>query len=180
MIDSSCVSLRENDIDKVTLHYLTNPSYSHEINESEKTEETEITKSNERRFYRRRIIAFTREMFHNPIQIFSIKNAFEEYAQTVITHLKMIDTEEIIQTEYEGLQVKNVSDRKESKEWKESKIEAANTDMMRKNILSSTLDNFVITNKVESQEILPKVKSINLLDPKLRTKGIKKRKEKKI
>ena len=164
----------ETEVNNLTLRYFTNPVYYSEIGSGDK--EVEAQRHRDVKFYRRRILAFTKQMFRGGAANKSVKSAFDNYVNSVVAHLKMSDTKDILQTEYIGLP-KDESLELTAEEVN-CKLDEANYSMMKKQLVGGTLDSFVTTSGVENKEIPPKLKTINLLDPKLRTKGIKNKKRK--
>ena len=65
--------------------------------------------ANERKFYRRRILDLTKEMFRGGhraeigINSTSVESAFETYIRACIMHFKFIDLADVLQTEYAGM-----------------------------------------------------------------------------
>ena len=64
--------------------------------------------ANERKFYRRRILDLTKEMFRGGHRTeigndSDIKSAFETYIRACIMHFKFIDLADVLQTEYAGM-----------------------------------------------------------------------------
>lgn len=66
--------------------------------------------ANERKFYRRRILDLTKEMFRggshraeSGSNSTSVESAFETYVRACIMHFKFIDLADVLQTEYAGM-----------------------------------------------------------------------------
>ena len=156
---------------------------------------------NDKKFYRKRICSLTKELLTNDEINVSInpdvKKQFDEYIHTCIEYFKITDNNDIIQNDYTSLldsnihcdsscndvyiannsnntnnTNENINDIVEMKS-----LEDANNLMIRSvNVKHSSLENFVIRNKVKIKKndmILPKQKNINLRDPLLKNKGIK-------
>lgn len=173
-----------NLIDKITLDYFTNKSQYNSILEKQ-TDFNSKQFLKEKRFYRKRILNTTRELFANEIDNIELKNLFNNYVKSIINYLKFIDKKDILQQEYSTLTLdekeKKVSFEKTNEEKKEE-YDEANNYIINQNLISnvSTLDNYIIktNNDQKKEEILPLKKIINLKDPELKKKGIKKKKDK--
>lgn len=156
----------------VILKYLTNPMYQTEVKKSLQPYHEE--KNKERKFYRKRIISLTKEMFKTQNkELLTLRKAFEDYTDEVINYFKMLDTKDILQNEYLGLEEGdlNVTDTSYN-------IEEANKSIMKPRKIGGTLDNFVVSNITSlKEESLPTMKTINLKEESLKTKGIKKKKK---
>ena len=171
-----------NEIDKITLDYFTNRSQYNSIIEKQTIFQSKQFLK-EKRFYRKRILNTTREMFSNNINNIEVTNAFNSYVKSIINYLKFIDKKDILQEEYcestnEECE-KKVSFEKTESEKKED-YDEANKYIINQSFKSNipTLDSYVIkTNTEETEkEILPIKKVINLKDPELKKKGLKKKK----
>ena len=153
----------------------------------------------EKKFYRKRIIALTKDILFNNINANTTTNqqpplelsqsevpkvddiiisAFNTYARLCISHFKFKDTMDTIQGEYKDMNIENKNNAGEDDDQEESmsnNINEANKLCMKQNdkkIL--TLDNFVIKTSAPKKEImLPKTKNVNLKDPKFKKKDIK-------
>lgn len=173
-----------NDIDKITLDYFTNKSQYNTVLEKQSIFNSKQFLK-EKRFYRKRILNTTRELFSGEINNQEVVNSFNSYVKSIINYLKFIDKKDILQEEYDELnneeKEKKVSFEKTENE-KKKDYDKANNYIINQNLKSniSTLDNYIIkTNEDEKQEeILPLKKIINLKDPELKKKGIKKKKDK--
>ena len=172
--------LTECDVNRMTLEYFTNPSYYGEIKNSIQPHEANINRIRDIRFYRRRIVALTKELFREDTLNVSLRNAFNEYVNSAIEHLKILDTKDILQDEYSGLEISQISSE-EGINSAEHVVEANSKMIMqsKKKIENTTLDSFVLSScPEEPKEKPPKLKTINLEDPKLKRKGIKQKKRK--
>ena len=162
------------ELNKLTLQYFTNPSYYDGIQSQDPS--LEATRRKDIRFYRRRIVAMTKELFREGTESRSLQSAFDGYVNSAIAHLKMLDTKDILQKEYHGLESNNpVSINTQDIG---NIVTEANNNMMKTQHVGGTLDTFVTSTKtVENDEIPPKLKMINLHDPELKTKGVKRKKK---
>jgi len=196
-------------LNNVTLKYLTNVDYQNEFNESmqvdnhknktnnpsNKTKDMglKIYKQKDKKFYKKRISNIVKILLNdienveddkNNYQLFpDIKKSFDVFIKTSIDYFKSMDKCDIIQSDYNNLDIGNGSTSK--LENKNCDITNHNHDdnnneinslMMRKIIQKkNSMDSFVKrvpTHKITT--IIPQKKKINLHNPELKTKGIDK------
>jgi len=166
---------------EIDIKYLTNSS------EYEKHVKKQLGKKinkKDKKFYRKRICSLTKELLTNDEVIVNpdIKKQFDEYIQTCIEYFKTLDNNDIIQNDYNLMNVNNTNtttnngnDIMDDNVAMKSQ-EDANNLLIRSVNIKNSLDNFVIKNKIKIKKndmILPKQKNINLRDPVLKNKGIK-------
>ena len=162
-------TLNETKMNEITLKYLMNPShYERYYEENPLCNEDFLT---DKKFYRKRIIGLTKDMFKDNFENDHIKGVFDLYIKNLISYFKEIDTKDIIQKEYKHLVLpSNTADI-----LNEKAIDDANA-MIFVEPKPPTLDTFVnIVRTKRDDEILPLKKEIDLKDPKLRKKGVKKK-----
>ena len=178
----------------VILKYLTNPYYQNVITARNKNSinnnepcESAISKE-DIQFYRKRIVALTKDMLKGIHTNNDLKKEHEEYIHHMINYFKMIDRKDILQKEY----IKEDEEGKEVEKEKDSiddmidisniKMEKVNELMMKKTIKVANLNDFVIITNINKNagEEMPVKKEINLKSPNLKTKGIIKKEKKKI
>ena len=154
----------EEYINKITLEYLLNPNIL--INKEKDSDNLD----KDIKFYRKRICQITKNMTKGEFVNNNIKEIFINYASQIIYFLKQEDIKDFFQEEYTDLSLN-------SKEI--TKDEPENIDIDK--ILITTpkqpvnLNNFVKKiNVVASQPVVPVKKNINIKDPTLRNKGVKK------
>ena len=124
------------------------------------------------KFYRRRILQITRNMFKENMYPPSLRSAFEEYIKIAIVHLKTEDKKDILQEEYDHLE----KDQEHPILDCSLNIEEA-TKIIFNNPVKSMKDFVTITRTIEPS-IVPERKDIELKDPKLKMKGVRKKKKK--
>jgi hypothetical protein len=177
----------------VTLKYLTNPYYQNVItarnknilNNNENDNESAISKE-DIQFYRKRIVALTKDMLKGINTNNEVKKEHEEYVHHMINYFKMVDRKDILQKQYieEGEEKKvEKNDDMDGIDISNIKMEKVNELMMNKTIKVANLNDFVIitnTTKKEGGEEMPKKKEIDLKSPNLKMKGIIKKEKKKI
>jgi hypothetical protein len=160
---------------EIDIKYLTNTS------EYEKHVKKQIDKKinkKDKKFYKKRIYSLTKELLTNDEIIINhdIKKQFDEYIQTCIDYFKTLDNNDIIQNDYNLLNVNNNENDIINENTLMKSQEDANNLLIRSINVKNSLDNFVIKNKIKIKKndmILPKQKNINLRDPILKKKGIK-------
>ena len=187
--------MTENIIHQITLECLINKDMYEK--QSSKEKNMKINKK-DKKFYRRRVLNLTRELLlakkegNNTSDIPNIMEttitpdllaAFNNYVKACIQNFKTIDKNDIIQEDYKGIDMNILNDLKilDIPETLESEVENNATEndklIMRTIKEKSNLDNFVKIKYKKPQEdiIIPKIREINLTDPNLRNKGIKKK-----
>jgi hypothetical protein len=150
------------------------------------TKKKSVVNKKDQKFYRRRILSLTKELLYpeeateksttttanNP----NIVGLFQMYSKACIEYFKTLDKNDIIQEDYSFL----------TSETTEMSVEDIKTQseidqlFMRSIHMKepTTLDKFVkrSTTAPKDDPILPKQKDINLRDPALKNKGIRKKK----
>ena len=155
----------------ITLAYLTNPLYQSEL--ARKVQVRSEVNLSDIKFYRKRILALTKEMFRNEGPSQDLKKIHNEYVTSIIKHFKMTDKIDILQNEYES----NCISRAPIPPT-DFQLDEVNKSFMRTAPNTITLDNFVISNQiVEKPVTYPDKKKIDLKESTLKTKGIKKKKK---
>ena len=178
-------SLPKNELEKnAILEYLINPVY---YNSVKKTNNKINNKNNKEdiRFYRKRIISLTKEMFKGVFPNETLKKIYENYTNSIISHFKIIDTKDILQDEYKLINNENTHNLEDMNNDNSSishieeynTIGEANNNIMKKIVILPNLDNYVIKKKTkkENELVLPIKKDINLHCPTLKTKGLVKK-----
>ena len=175
-------NMSEAFLNQVTLDCLLNKNMynKHLLAERKKT-----TNKRDKKFYKRRIFDLTKELLltkEEPDNLSpDVKYSFDIFVDSCIHYFKSKDNNDIIQAEYKNIEEMNVieSDLLELNVESPLTEEEANTLLMRSfKITQPSLDNFVKIKYTKSpcEIILPKQKDINLKDPDLRNKGIRKKK----
>jgi hypothetical protein len=170
-------------LNQVTLDCLLNKNM---YNKHLLAEKKKITNKKDKKFYRRRIFNLIKEILlkkeEEPDDLFpDIKYTFDIFVESCIHYFKSKDNNDIIQSEYNTIEEDHVvkSDLLELNVDSPCTEEEANNLLMRSfKITQPSLDNFVKIKytKKPSEIILPKQKDVNLKDPDLRNKGIRKKK----
>lgn len=160
------------------LEYLSNPAIYEKYKQKKKIENDEGFKK-EKKFYKKRIIQLTKNLYNNNIQeynvpLIEIKNLFEKYVYESVQLLKLIDNNDCLQEEYNDLSYND------SKKTIDTSFNILNNDiqLFNKPVTNKIEDCFPITikkNEKKSNIKTPMQKELNLKDPKFKTKGVKKK-----
>lgn len=161
-------------ITQITLDCLLNKDqYSKYLNST--MSKTMESSKRDRKFYKRRILQLTKDLLlSDDIDTPSdMLFAFDQFSRACISYFKMIDKTDILQTDYPPIDEPLVSVA-ELTPFKDS-IES----MMRSvKINTITMDKFVKRTSTAPVKapVMPQVRDVNLKDPELRNKGIRKKK----
>lgn len=149
------------------------------------TKKKNVVNKKDQKFYRRRILSLTKELLypeeatekpnttaHNP----NIVGLFQIYSKACIEYFKTLDKNDIIQEDYSTLTTETTEMSVE-----DIKTQAEIDQLFMRSVHvkeATTLDKFVKRSTTAPKEdpILPKQKDINLRDPALKNKGIRKKK----
>ena len=165
------------------LEYLTNPAYYSIIAKSKPKAEPILNKE-DTRFYRKRIIALTKEMLKNgdvaPTK--GINEAFDVYVNMLIKYFKIVDKTDIIQDQYDKEKENELSNLDEQQEEQmDTQVDMDIAHILRGSGPTPNLNNFVVTTTTHPEtRVIPIKLEVNLNSPSLKTKGIKPKKIKKL
>ena len=155
------------------------------------TKKKSVVNKKDQKFYRRRILSLTKELLYpeeaaektttsttpstpnNP----NIVSLFQMYSKACIEYFKTLDKNDIIQEDYSSLTATETPEM--SAEDIKTQAEIDQQFMRSIHVKEpTTLDKFVKRSTTAPKEapILPKQKDINLRDPALKNKGIRKKK----
>ena len=124
----------------------------------------------DKKFYRKRIIAITRDLFKNNEHPDDINILHNNYAKQLVEYFKIGDKTDIVQEEYIGMSTKIEDDAYTPGGYC---ITKANKEILNINEPVATLDKYISIKKMNvDKEIVPKKKDIDLTNPVLRTKGL--------
>lgn len=90
-----------NIIDNLTLTYLLNKTQYENVINKRNGVETDTAFSKDKHFYKKRILDLNKKIFRNEINDKLLISHFNNYVKSCITYLKMVDTTEILQKQYE-------------------------------------------------------------------------------
>ena len=151
------------------------------------TKKKSVVNKKDQKFYRRRILSLTKELLY-PEEVAekpanattmndpNVMGLFQIYSKACIEYFKTLDKNDIIQEDYSTLTTEpaemSVEDIKTQAEIDQLFMRSVHVKEAK------TLDKFVKRSTTAPKEdpILPKQKDINLRDPALKNKGIRKKK----
>ena len=173
-------------INQITLDCLINKEmYDNMVNSSE------VKKDNlkEMKFYRKRIYDLVKRLLISKDERDSVtpdvNYAFSNFVKTSISYFKIIDKQDILQKDYEGLEEQETNTFVEKDE--EELNNNYDTYIMKKITMPeektkmTSMDNFVIrkqSEEIKETIIYPQKREFNLKDESLKNKGIKKKESK--
>lgn len=173
-------------VTQITLDCLLNKEqYAKYLNSS--VQKTMESNKRDRKFYKKRIIQMTKDMFASDdiaIPITSdILFAFDNFTRTCISYFKMMDKTDILQTDYPPTTTATTTTLLEEDDCPDNALllEESNKYIMKSaKINPITMDKFVkrISTAPHSSNppFIPLKREVNLKDPELRNKGIRKKK----
>lgn len=178
IIRTNCMS--DAFVNQVTLDCLLNKEL---YNSQVRGKRAKQLNKEEQRFYRKRTLNLFKEMINknSPENLFpDVKYAYDNFVNAAVNYFKTIDNSDIIQAEYAGLD--SPADKTDPMQVADcsanlaSSIDADLCMMRSIKIETPTLDKYVIRTKTKkkSEILLPQQKDINLHNPELKTKGLKK------
>jgi len=173
--------MTENTISEFTLECLMNKSqYEKYLNQVKGIPTSKTVNKKEKKFYKRRIFDLTKQLLNNekPEMMFpDVSSAFDLYAKVCIEYFKALDKTDIIQSDYDGFVE---DDEIGSNTLSESEQVELNKLLMRSIKITepNALEKLVkrTTTKIcQKAPVIPIQKDINLKDPILKNKGIRKK-----
>lgn len=131
------------------------------------------------KFYRKRIFNLFKEIIssNSPTDLLpDVKYAYDNFLHSAIHYFKTIDNNDIIQSEYNNMESLQLTLTQDTSSNITTNDEADKLLMRKIKTDIPTLDKYVkkIFTKKKEEIILPKQKEINLKDPNLKIKGLKK------
>lgn len=171
-------------VNQITLDCLLNKEqYAKYLNSSVK--KTMESNKRDRKFYKKRIIQITKDMLASEditIPITSdILFAFDNFTRTCISYFKMMDKTDILQTDYPP--TTTTTSLLEEDDFPDNALllEESNKSIMKSvKINPITMDKFVkrisTATSCANPPFIPLKREVNLKDPELRNKGIRKKK----
>tara|TARA_Y100000816_G_scaffold134896_1_gene95311 strand:- start:199 stop:711 length:513 start_codon:yes stop_codon:yes gene_type:complete len=164
---------KNDDINSITLEFLLNPNYLEKI----KTKSNSSDIFEEIQFYKKRIVSITKEMIKGNYENDDIKNIFFQYTNSLIYHFKNIDKKDLIQEEYNNL---TLSEKKNFLNNSNYLTESDEIIKITKKDNNYNLDKFVKIKNSKNlkfeKNIIPNLKVLDLTNPDLKEKGVKKKK----
>ena len=149
-------------------------------------------------FYKKRIISLTKDLLSTeeeiPCLLPDVKYSFDNYIKACIHSFKVLDNNDIIQSEYDNIKKIEASEATKGSNETTSQDDAVHSNatieepennnqptadnaLIRSNIriINPSLDSFIKVKMPQMKDdiILPKQKEINLTNPSLKNKGLK-------
>jgi hypothetical protein len=184
MIDTTTNDETNNFLSEVTLAYLMNKDQYAKYMVQNTSKSKQLNKK-DKKFYRKRIFEITKQLLNNEPSdhIFpDIVHGFDSYVKMCIHYFKMLDRRDILQEEHDAHTMdKNNSTPVQTQQSGQNEIQnEANKLIMRTFHIKepNSLEKLVkrrITRVGEKPPIIPIQKEINLKDPVLKNKGIRKK-----
>lgn len=169
------------DIDSLSIEYFSNSHYQNK--KQHNNEKTCKVSQEDKEFYKKRIINEIKDMLKTNKSSYENEHLYEYFDNFIfqlVEHFKFIDKKDIIQSEYDNIQDDNIQNINIQSD---SSFNMINNDI---NLIAKkqetkvlTIDNFVTKkmNKPKNKQTLPQKIDVNLKDPALKKKGIKKKKK---
>ena len=131
--------------------------------------EFKIDFTNDKKFYRRRIVQLTKDLFKDNELPQSVKNNFNNYIKHCIMYLKVVDKTDILQTQYGNIEERDLS------KGRDISMCELDSDFLKSGLNPQvvTLDNYVIKTNTDAPRPPPQKKIVNLKTPELKNKGVK-------
>jgi len=173
--------MTENTISELTLECLMNKSqYEKYLNQVKGTSTSKTVNKKEKKFYKRRIFDLTKQLLNNekPEMMFpDVSSAFDLYAKVCIEYFKALDKTDIIQSDYDGFVEDDAigsNTLSESEQVELNKLLMRSIKITEPNALEKLVKR-TTTKICQKAPVIPIQKDINLKDPVLKNKGIRKK-----
>jgi len=169
------INMSQAYVNQLTIDCLLNKDF---VNKYIKNKQSIKENKEDIKFYKKRIYNLFKEIItgNSPDDLLpDVKYAYNNFINASISYFKTVDNNDIIQSEYKDMDFTpeicgNVNDVSGNV------IDADKLLMRSVKVDIPTLDKYVTRTKIKKHNeiILPKQKNINLNDPELKTKGLKK------
>ena len=183
-----------NSVDDATLEYMVNVTqYEKYLRKNNIDYDTGFKR--DLKFYRKRIISITKDLFKNELKDVTLNGAFNMYMKACISHLKFEDQSETIQKCYVCMGIVAGEPNAELLQQQQcicnNKLDALNAFELNKanelcfkpkEVKKLTLDTYVIKKSASQKKepvVFPQQFKFNPKDPSFKHKGLKKQKKKK-
>lgn len=169
-----------NMINLITLEYLSNTK---QYDRYMKTHTTEIQKqlALDKKFYRKRITQLTKNLLQDKDEEVSnsLRKAFNCYLEECINYFKTTDTVDLLQDEYKDLSTfETVSDNTNTTV-SDFDLDTINSCILKQEPKSNKIEDCLNIKKIKGVKndkmIIPKKRNINIKNPQLKRKGLKKK-----
>ena len=165
----------KSNINDVSLEYLINPILNDKIKINLEKSDKEF--ENDKKFYRKRIVNLTKNLFNDDKNLENLNNIFNLYCKNIIEYLKQIDRKDIISNIYNNsdIEIINSNIDNDNIELNDKKLHIFNSIVYKESKKNLNLNKFINIKKNNNENNFPLQKDIDLKDPKLKKKGLKKK-----
>jgi hypothetical protein len=164
-----------NDIDAITLQYFTNQKF--DIGNITSIKDDRVVNNSEKKFYKKRIIQLTKDLFKKNDASDAIQSGFNNYILSCISYFKFTDASELLQEEYEGLNIE-MPEIPGDIIVDDDNIDNIDKVLFNKPVATNTLDTFINSKLiVVNEDQLPTSKVLNIRTEKFKTKGVRLKKK---
>jgi len=165
-------------LNQLTIDCLLNKDYKDYINKRIKSKQMKHENKEDLKFYKKRIYNLFKEIItgNSPDDLLpDVKYAYSNFLNASISYFKTVDNNDIIQSEYKDMEFPPEIGCNDN-DISGNVVEADKLLMRSIKMDVPTLDKYVTRTRTKKKEeiILPKQKNINLNDPELKNKGLKK------
>ena len=161
--------------------------YGKQIAETQNNSNHKLVNKKDKKFYKRRIFDLTKQLLNNekPKEMFpDVSSAFDLYAKICIEYFKVLDKADIMQEDYDGFtnskntstntNTSNMTDADKQAQEEMNKLLMRTIKITEPNALEKLVKR-TPTKISKKPPIIPMQKDINLKDPILKNKGIRKK-----
>ena len=134
--------------------------------------EITINLENDKKFYKKRIIQLTKDLFKETGSPQSVKSNFNTYIKQCIMYFKIVDKTDILQRHYVNIEECDLTKKDDDISMCELNNKFLKSGL---NPPTATLDNYVIKTNIEDPIQPPQKKVVNLKAPELKIKGLRNR-----
>ena len=160
-------------VNAITLECMINPKIYNIATKQITSSDEDVNPSHQDlKFYRKRVISLTKDMFNNKICNTNMQTAFDLYVKDCIEYLKFQDTFDILQEDFSG--IANTPTGETDPNMTEM-VAQTTRKIFNNQENAKPLDKFVTISKSSDNPppSPPLKKNIDLNDPKLKRKGLK-------
>jgi hypothetical protein len=152
------------------LMYLSNPIY---LKKDTNTNTIEIDKE-QCSFYKKRIIALTKEMLKGKYPSTHLERLHKEYIYSLINHFKKVDEVDILQSEYSDISFNIVPETDTDATTKVAFSIPINNEIMMKKNRPVSIDDFIVKTAIHMKTEIPppQLKVINVTTSAHKMKGV--------
>ena len=193
-ISMNSIDISMNSIDSMTLSYFTNRTQYEQILNRTLNQSHELEYVTDKRFYKKRILDLNKKLFRNEIDDRHLVSQFDMYIKGCIEYLKMVDTCELMQKQYDDVSNNSIDynnnpcldtciDISNISNTSFSDTNFINCDHLMTNndgVKKVNLDTYIVktVSTTKKQIILPEKQNVNIKTRAHKTKGLKPKEDK--